>query len=100
MDIIGQLSIPNCARQLTSRKPNYPRPKGMSHLILLGSGCRAGSPKEDEIAQMLSKSGPSDIMGPGVDYDIAPNLLESYHDQKKVRNIVYLELSSRPDLFF
>ncbi|EXJ75968.1 uncharacterized protein A1O5_00476 [Cladophialophora psammophila CBS 110553] len=59
----------------------WPRPRGFQHKITLGSGTDIGACLEDiEVAKMLVKDGPGQIVNTSGPVQIVPNVMEDFHD--------------------
>jgi hypothetical protein len=63
----------------------WPRPKGIKHELLLGTGCHPGaSPEARKLARQRLIDGPDEILGAYTHKNLLPNALEPFHDPKQV----------------
>ncbi|KAE8139932.1 FAD-binding domain-containing protein [Aspergillus pseudotamarii] len=77
---------------LSSREPvgsssncAWPRPAGGKHILLLGTGCPAGSgPCKETLARELAIEAASKVLGEDAEYCYLPNGFEDFHDAKKI----------------
>ncbi|KAJ5341709.1 hypothetical protein N7541_010833 [Penicillium brevicompactum] len=61
----------------------WPRPSGMKHILLLGTGCPSDAgPVKEKLARDLAIQAPSEVLGDNADVDVLPNGFEDYHDPK------------------
>jgi len=84
-----------CCDNLTGRGSSaWPRPPKYTHQVLLGTGCAADAPKEDDKrARQLIIDGHQTIFGRDVrDLDIVPNALEDFHNIERVYGEHYQKL--------
>ncbi|KAJ5338862.1 hypothetical protein N7452_005590 [Penicillium brevicompactum] len=63
----------------------WPRPNGMKHILLFGTGCPSDAgPVKEKLARDLAIQAPSKVLGDNADVDVLPNGLEDYHDPTKI----------------
>lgn len=63
----------------------WPRPSGMKHVLLLGTGCPSDAgPAKEKLARDLAIQAPSRILGDKAEIHVLPNGLEDYHDPTQV----------------
>ncbi|KAE8152546.1 hypothetical protein BDV25DRAFT_61515 [Aspergillus avenaceus] len=78
----------------------WPRPSGMKHILLLGTGCPAHSPKDKEnLARDLAIQAPSKVLGDHSEAYVLPNGFEEYHDWTQVWGPHFAKLQTLRNVF-